>query len=738
MLCLAHSFSEDLICNIDHDKYLYMSSVFGEIFAFSTSFMVGNSLPALVDCGPHLYPLLVDGVHNNQPFKPSNNSSNIAKQAAMFITMISDVVQSTPGDTVTVAPSLHALQQCLRSGWRPESISEDVLNVSIALLDNKDLDTAAVAENLLVIGTQTSTSLANQILLALICSLRKVEDDKSVEVLRQVGANNQRLLSKCLTEFVRHSFRTLSAQAATAALQAANEPNRDHGLHAASVSLDKLGLGDKLEVWVSPDWVVGTIVKSNAVTGEFHVEHPATAPTVVGSNNISRSIVVSTLPNNSRRLRTLASGDDGRSAQAAQLSLPGAAVKSAQNSMTEDSKDSDQLINAAQVIALVYGSEDAMSDAATTEMRCHGSVTELGVKSTLKDIPMCENGHNCTVSKISEHSAGFMCAYCSKLYAADFDLPVFGSDPARFPLSRFALAQYKWCCEACHYDVCLSCFPHPEYPNNDGAHSEYAAFERAMGDVSLIHRGDAPGPTTGKHNAAKETAHSDPAGAGQGQGQRCTICLMGRNAQSYCRVRVAPTVTADEQSRVAHGSVIDVIDLPGSDFFQLLNGGGYVKKQPGKMCYWKRLPRDRYMMRGEEDAACFDRCEFAPLINLAATSSSAPVRGDDSGGSEHCQTNALAEVLALLVHHDVLLKARFKSFAGGNDQKTETTVPIAGLHSVDESITRILVAAVNLFRMVSTNYWGSCRFCSIEILLLPCLINACALSLCRQPNPWVK
>jgi hypothetical protein len=78
---------------------------------------------------------------------------------------------------------------------------------------------------------------------------------------------------------------------------------------------------------------------------------------------------------------------------------------------------------------------------------------------------------------------------------------------------------------------------------------------------------------------------------------RCTICLVGRNELSYCKVRASPDPEADVVSRVSHGSVVDVLD-PGGDsaYFQLVSDKGFVLKKPGKAWSWKRMPRDRYSM----------------------------------------------------------------------------------------------------------------------------------------------
>lgn len=724
-----------------------------EIFSFSTSFMIGSSLPAITDCGPNLYPLLSNSSNANHLFKQTSNASNIAKQAAIFISLIGDVVQSTPADIVTVTPSLHALQQCLRSGWRPDSISNEVLSVSIALLDSDELETSSVAENLLSCGMQTSSALANQILIALATSMQRLKEDRGSEN-RWLSSTYQRVLSKSLGEFIRHSFRSLLVQAADSALQAAQEPRRSHiaGAGASGLGTEKLGLGDKLEVWVSPDWVVGTIVKSNALTGEFYIEHPVTGLSADHSSSASRAVVVTTLPKTSRMLRLLRTSDDEphNDEPALAAHTPRPELSSRDIFATEELEGGEQqLRGVADVVALVYGSEDAMSSSGTLQVIDQTSLPHSANRTgrSPKDTPICENGHQCTVSKIDQNSAGFMCSYCSKLYASDFDLPVFGSDPTRFPLSRFALAQYKWSCPGCHFDACLTCFPHPDYPAGGTGHldrnrdrdRDCSAFDRSS------HTKDA---------APVKVVNIPEAG------QRCTICLLGRNEQSYCRVRAEPSVTSAELSRVSHGSVIDVMDVPGSDFFQLLNssGGGYVKKQLGKMCYWKRLPRDRYMIHGElEDMVFFDRSEFTPLINLGALNSSGTCSSSserafpDSNSSssarqgsddaERHQVDMLANLLVLLVHHDSLVKDAFKSFAGGGHEvKSDSQSsnggdidPMSEKLDLESSAKRILSTALSLFKKVQY-----LRYCVYSFLILKFYTFILCTIFYRLPNRLEK
>jgi hypothetical protein len=116
LLSLAHTFDNDVICNVDHDRYIYIAHGLGPIFSFSTSYVLGHTLPTQLDCG-----IFFNSIMHKQK-GPGNPKASLTKQAAMFITMIEEVLEADPDDRSDVVPSLHALQHCLRSGWHPDSI----------------------------------------------------------------------------------------------------------------------------------------------------------------------------------------------------------------------------------------------------------------------------------------------------------------------------------------------------------------------------------------------------------------------------------------------------------------------------------------------------------------------------------------------------------------------------------------------------------------------------------------
>jgi len=573
---------------------------------------------------------------------------------------------------------------------------QEVVKVSIALLDSTDPSTSGVAFSLLSAGLIANAALSQQVLLVLL------RNGKQVGLFAQdtrTFPNSEALLDKALCQFANTSYHTLLAQAdATSLRNAAIAQSGDRrGPLPDAATIEKLSLGDNLEIWIGAEWVVGTIVKSNALTGELHVEHsqsgtPRTASTAV------MGTVVSVVPKTSRKLRPVAAQRSPLSStETAPLNIDehssaGTEGETSLPSAVPEYTEEEVAAALGRVVGLVFGTDSGPAAPATTSV---GSLKRTATASPIgEDIPMCENDHRCKVVAISPSSAGFMCGVCSKLYSAGFDMsPPAGSDLPRFPPSRFGQAMYKWCCDMCQYDVCLACFPSAEYPAG-GLPSYFGAESSAGHSSESIKRYTVDLTNLPSRNTS---AKSISEGAGR-PATRCTVCLMGQNAQSSCKVRAEASSTSAEISRVSHGSVIDVLDLPGSPFFQLFNGAGYVKKQPGRLCYWKRLPRDRYMLHSEEDVAYFsDTMEITPLMGALGPLGNSSSSGDSKAKGDHGEmvpvdsvdvtpigrdpAGRAVDLVELLVRRDNLLKM-------GSDRGAE-------------EVTLILQSALSLFELVS-------------------------------------
>ncbi|RYH32038.1 SH3 domain-containing protein [archaeon] len=82
-----------------------------------------------------------------------------------------------------------------------------------------------------------------------------------------------------------------------------------------------------------------------------------------------------------------------------------------------------------------------------------------------------------------------------------------------------------------------------------------------------------------------------------------TLCLMGEASE---KIRSAPTTSSLIVSELSPGSVIDVLDSPDSDYYQLADTMGYVRKQLDRSGCWKESKRDRYAIH-EKDLVAEER-----------------------------------------------------------------------------------------------------------------------------------
>jgi hypothetical protein len=95
----------------------------GVSFYFKRDFVMGDVLPPLINCDKHLFDALTAQV--SVPTEGNCQQTGLmAQQAAMFIAMIDGLMNNYPNEPSVLVPSLHALQQCLRTGWKPSSLPQ--------------------------------------------------------------------------------------------------------------------------------------------------------------------------------------------------------------------------------------------------------------------------------------------------------------------------------------------------------------------------------------------------------------------------------------------------------------------------------------------------------------------------------------------------------------------------------------------------------------------------------------
>lgn len=122
LICLTHSFNKDLIHSLRDGAHRYDSAVVGPLFPVAAKSIHDNVLPTNIDSGPSFVSSLIETL--KAPSGSDTPTHPMAKQAAMFTSLITELMESGLDNSASVVPSLHALQQCLRSGWQPQSIAE--------------------------------------------------------------------------------------------------------------------------------------------------------------------------------------------------------------------------------------------------------------------------------------------------------------------------------------------------------------------------------------------------------------------------------------------------------------------------------------------------------------------------------------------------------------------------------------------------------------------------------------
>jgi hypothetical protein len=549
-----------------------------------------------------------------------------------------------------------------------------VLDATLKLVAGSDKEAAATSATLLDSAMSSSVLLFRQVLSSLLTSY----SDRYASASEGTSfAELEQLVDEALCRFVRSSFAFLLVTAAEDAARVARNQSRAIG---ASEGIDSLSLGDALELLVNNVWVVGTIVRSNALTGDLHIEHTKPGAGAAGAANNRGGAIGSTvtvLHKSSSRLRPVPSST-AKVRQADTGSAPLTPVQPGPSASAVEAA-TKKLFGDLQTLAFGDGSVSRSSHSEISlkhrraQREQEDELASAGFDITVQN-PACEHGHLCDVVRVPSTSAGFMCSYCSKLHPSSPDPTE--SSAAGAPEGT----AFKWTCAACHYDVCLTCFPHPSYPK-DGVE-----LKPARGHSSAAAH-------TTKHG---RTATVEPAATSSlpVAGVRCSICLMGGEDVAYCKVRAEPSVSSAEVSRVSRGSVIDVIDVPGSDFFELVSVPGYVKKLPGCLGHWKRLPRDRYMLYEEESVSI-----YAGEVELSRSANAVDKMHPDSM-SEHAEQESSSEatatrVLELLIEYDDALKARFSQFV-------EETGVHDGADHVRDKLVAVLRAVRDLFNKVGS------------------------------------
>lgn len=125
LVCLSHSFDNDIVLALRTNTCVYSSTIAGPLFPIVTDqISEWHALPTankILQIKSMLFSETLTSIDRDD----TNHSSHpMAMQAKMFSDLIKDILASDCQNVAAVVPSLYALQQCLRSGWQTDCISE--------------------------------------------------------------------------------------------------------------------------------------------------------------------------------------------------------------------------------------------------------------------------------------------------------------------------------------------------------------------------------------------------------------------------------------------------------------------------------------------------------------------------------------------------------------------------------------------------------------------------------------
>jgi len=521
--------------------------------------------------------------------------------------------------------------------------SQELIEANILLLDEPDNDASSVAEGFLRNSLALSDTISSQVMQLLILHLKE-------EILTK---NQFNLLDKIMSKFMTNCLQCRLMKSMDIAMftNRSKSMSNDSLVRSRAVGLESLQLGDIVEIMLSTEWFLGTVVKVNSMTGELHIEHS-------NPGNPS-SLQVSIIHRNSDRLRsatlTTASSNTFISAHRPDpnimqnpvvvndhIAMP-AGLATMDEESSHDLRDPsfdikfDHTANndfgeriMIDISLLLYGRYPYHEVDANRRVAGVDGCELLLIHNSGRNIdeaPHCEHGHICQVKPISLNNIGFMCVYCTKLYSLGPNQPTFGRqfpELAHLVQSRYAQATHRWTCEDCNYDLCFNCFPCKSLDHT------FDVADAMLGLSSAAYKTSSPYHNMNRYSGKKD----DMKLKHHGTGQRQTICLIGRLESSYCVVREAPSHDAREVSRVSVNSVIDVIDTSNCDYYQLIGSKGYVRKVLGVGWYWRTLPRDRYMVYNTEKEESESIADGIPPIEDSRLS-----KDDDEHPQEKASSN---------------------------------------------------------------------------------------------------
>ncbi len=221
----------------------------------------------------------------------------LERQASMFVALITEVWKSS--DSVSslslsmVTPALHGIIHCLQSGWKPNVVSELLLEVLMYILFQEDNSNCNLELNSLVTLAKEITKMfinltpciKNQVLKSLLHSLKQDLSDKgSQNKILSLTDERLRILLESCNIFSSDSFVGMTSKCIKREKESSVNLN---GGSSRKVSNWRamLSLGDELEVLQDDMWRLGTVVKLDSIRNQLLIEFSDSLCVYVGKDS---------------------------------------------------------------------------------------------------------------------------------------------------------------------------------------------------------------------------------------------------------------------------------------------------------------------------------------------------------------------------------------------------------------------------------------------------------------------
>ena len=264
---------------------------------------------ALVKCVDvtHLFEREISRSVDSEHSSSSSGNRTLDRQATMFISLILEVWRSKQKQlhSYTVSPALHGLRNCIESGWRPDRIPSELVDMLVTLLDSSSddgADSSSSGDSALELA-----QISQQILLA---AMRKapsllkvrVSDSLASSMSSSASLTAEKMIVLCeASHFLAIDRRYASCYFPYT--RSAFDLSERECIDVSSTSLShsggsptpwpaRLALSDRVEVRVgSGEWLLAHVVKVDSVTQRLLLEILNTTSTNNNNNDGVEEVV---------------------------------------------------------------------------------------------------------------------------------------------------------------------------------------------------------------------------------------------------------------------------------------------------------------------------------------------------------------------------------------------------------------------------------------------------------------